>query len=221
MTGRSGTVIVGEEEDCDPFPFWTGRFSAHWESGDGDFRDGPVNVTAEEAIAWGRTQADVVLIRLGDSELYYSAGDRAPDWDAASGVPPVEPWDPQTKTERRREPGNEHLDAVYDEPIEWEVRVEPPAPALREPDHLHRMTAALDAAPGVSAVHVEPAQGAPATVRYVVRARSHQEALAQALRAEDLILKAFPVSPEDGGGWTAYFPTGLSPVDGIRPLRDR
>jgi hypothetical protein len=65
---------------------WTGRFTAHWQSGDNrSYRDGPDEVSAEEAIAWGRSQADVVFIRVGDGDLggdesgYFSAGTRHPD----------------------------------------------------------------------------------------------------------------------------------------------
>jgi hypothetical protein len=71
---------------------WTGRFAAHWESDDGEkesddvekFRDGPEDVTVEEAIAWGRSHADVVQVRVGDGDLdgdedgYFSAGARHP-----------------------------------------------------------------------------------------------------------------------------------------------
>jgi hypothetical protein len=64
---------------------WTGRFAAHWEpDGAQEFREGPEDVTVEEAIAWGRAQADVVQVRVGDGDLggdkdgYFSAGVRHP-----------------------------------------------------------------------------------------------------------------------------------------------
>jgi hypothetical protein len=73
--------------------YFTGQFHAHWEPDDDDsdeFRQGPEHVSAEEAIAWGRSQADVVLIRVGNGEFggneagYFSAGvrhlDDVPAW---------------------------------------------------------------------------------------------------------------------------------------------
>jgi len=48
-------------------------------------RDGPEDVSVEQAIAWGRSQADVVWVRVGNGDLggddggYFSAGTRHPD----------------------------------------------------------------------------------------------------------------------------------------------
>ena len=89
---KPGIVFIGEDvefDDQSPPQLWfTGRFAAHWESEDGqDFRNGPEGVTADEAIAWGREQAEVVQIRVGDGELggadfgYFSAGRRQPPDD--------------------------------------------------------------------------------------------------------------------------------------------
>jgi hypothetical protein len=49
---------------------WTGLFSAHWESSDRptQFAAGPDRVSVNEAIAWGRSKADVVMVRLGECE---------------------------------------------------------------------------------------------------------------------------------------------------------
>jgi hypothetical protein len=106
---KSGTVLIAEHseprEDLvdrirarDGDDSWvtpgdmscfTGRFYAHWEPDEGDdlsdFRQGPEHVSAEEAIAWGRSQADIVLIRVGIGEFggdesgYFSAGVRHPE----------------------------------------------------------------------------------------------------------------------------------------------
>jgi hypothetical protein len=67
---------------------WTGLFSASWQDTETDraewFREGPDDVPVEEAIAWGRSQADVVQVRVGDGDLggdddgYFSAGERHP-----------------------------------------------------------------------------------------------------------------------------------------------
>jgi hypothetical protein len=86
---------------------WTGRFAAHWESDDDhDLKEGPDGVTIEEAIAWGRSHADVVQVRVGDGDLggdengYFSAGGHHPDADMPSwpeglrvtARPYVGPW---------------------------------------------------------------------------------------------------------------------------------
>jgi hypothetical protein len=70
------------------FVCFTGRFDAHWESDDGrKFRPGPDKGSVEEAIKWGRSQADVVWLRVGNGDLggdedgYFSAGTRHPDPD--------------------------------------------------------------------------------------------------------------------------------------------
>ncbi|HWI22377.1 MAG TPA: hypothetical protein VNT22_07160 [Baekduia sp.] len=78
---RSGVVFVSEDFDGHaPPPMWSGRWSAHWESEYGQFvRRGPQNVSAQEAIAWGREHVDVVQIRPGDSDAFYCAGVRPPD----------------------------------------------------------------------------------------------------------------------------------------------
>jgi hypothetical protein len=73
---------------------FTGRFSAHWQcEGGKDHRRGPQSVSAEEALAWGREQADRVLIRVGNGDMggadhgYFSAGmirdEDLPVWPAS------------------------------------------------------------------------------------------------------------------------------------------
>jgi protein-S-isoprenylcysteine O-methyltransferase Ste14 len=71
---------------------FTGRFFAHWQSDDHQqYRNGPEAVSVDEAIAWGRSQADVVLVRVGNGDLggdehgYFSAGTRHPE-------PDIPPW---------------------------------------------------------------------------------------------------------------------------------
>lgn len=70
------------------FVCFTGRFDAHWESDDRkEFRPGPDRVSLEDAVEWGRSQADVVWLRVGNGDLggddegYFSAGTRHPDPD--------------------------------------------------------------------------------------------------------------------------------------------
>jgi hypothetical protein len=61
----------------------TGTFTAVWESDPpGRYCDGPDRVPIDEAIAWARAHADVVIVRVGngdfggDNEGHFSAGAR-------------------------------------------------------------------------------------------------------------------------------------------------
>ena len=73
---KPGRVFVGEDsDDHNPGEMWPGRWSAHWESDDPKhWAQGPQGVSAQDAIAWGREHADIVLIRPGDTDIHYSAG---------------------------------------------------------------------------------------------------------------------------------------------------
>jgi hypothetical protein len=93
---RDGLVYIAEDVDFDDKGcglVLTARFSAHWESlPDGEqWEQGPEGVPVEDAIEWGRAQADRVIIRVGVGNEQYSAGrshsrDRnLPQWPA-SGV---------------------------------------------------------------------------------------------------------------------------------------
>ena len=75
-----------------------GRFRARWESERHGrpvlMEEGPEFDSAEEAIAWGRRRAPVVLIRIGPPpRTYYSAGESdpagesLPRWDSRTGRP--------------------------------------------------------------------------------------------------------------------------------------
>jgi len=109
VAGRSGVVWIAEEVDRERHMLWTGRFSAHWESDDGQaFSEGREEVSAAEAIEWGMQRADVVWIRVGDGE---------PE-PASLPAPSVGP---------RWQAGYEHLGLVTEEPIEWEARVPVPS----------------------------------------------------------------------------------------------
>lgn len=74
---KPGRVFVGEDfDDQAPASMWPGRWSAHWESEDPKlWTQGPQRVSAQDTIAWGREHADIVLIRPGDTDIHYSAGD--------------------------------------------------------------------------------------------------------------------------------------------------
>ena len=129
---KSGVVWIGEDLDLERHMLWTGRFSAHWESDDGQsFREGPEGVGAAEAIAWGMERAHRVMIRVGDGE-------------------PEPASLPAPTVRARRQPGYEHLDLVTEEPIEWEARLPVPserdrtAVVVRARSHEEALTLALE-----------------------------------------------------------------------------
>jgi hypothetical protein len=110
-----GTVFVAELMDPEEPFMLTGLFAGHVERDD-DLADEFEDLPADEAIAWGRERAKVVLIRTGDSD-YYSAGpdnpQRLPEWPSSAA-----PHGP------RRVPGFEALDNTEDDPpVLWDVRV--------------------------------------------------------------------------------------------------
>jgi hypothetical protein len=71
---RSGTVLITELED-EGLGRFSGRFVAHWEPADsGVAIDGPEGVSIEDAIEWGRQQADKISVLIGDDDIPYSAG---------------------------------------------------------------------------------------------------------------------------------------------------
>jgi hypothetical protein len=214
MSGRPGIVFIGEDQDAADGLIWSGRFSAHWTSPDGTSSMlGPQGVSADEAIQWGREQADVVVIRLGDSEVHHSAGARPPrpeDFDEA----PVPEWRTGTVVPRRRQPGFEHLDLVTDDEIDWEVRVAFGPEVGAHPDYAENVRAAAETSPGASGVEVEPNEGDGLAVRFVVRARSHAEAVRHASRVHSRAATALrqPVGP-------VY--VGFDPTDAVRPFEQR
>jgi hypothetical protein len=112
---RAGTAVIGEDFG-DEFGTWSGRWSAHWDADEGpEHRDGPHEVTAAEAIAWGRARADKVLIRPGDSDIYYSAGAVNVGDDGAV-------WPEGREPLPRREPSLAYLDRTDEvPPIQWRV----------------------------------------------------------------------------------------------------
>jgi hypothetical protein len=209
---REGTVFIAEDPGGEPHWF-AATFSAHWEAPHGrGFREGPRGVSAEEAIAWGREQADRVLLRLADSE-YYSAGER-PAADR-------EPLPEDLAVEPRREPGMEYLDLVCEEPIAWEVRLPRWVSRERTDADVARLQAALEADPGASRVRVKVKRGerVEAILRFVVQAHSHAEALkavtALERRAVDTVPYPVDELPDSGGG--GFVVHSLNPWKDIRP----
>jgi hypothetical protein len=208
---RSGTVFIGENFDLDEPYLLTGRFTAHWEGEDvSEHMDGPEGVPVEEAIAWGRERADVVLIRLGDSDVHYSAGrlQPPPEPDDEEDLPV---WPEGRQVARRRLPGKEHLDLVTDEPIAWTVRL-PRRVSARTPERdVERLRQALDAEEAVSSLRAELEAGddrVDAVLCFQVEARSHDEAMRLVFAIEERTLDRVPLSVD---------PVGWDPMNGIRP----
>lgn len=177
---KEGTVFVGEDFDEEMF-MWPGKFSAHWESPDGkQFREGPQGVSAQEAIEWGRSQADVVYIRPGDSGVYYSAGMRSPADD--DDETPV--WPEGAAVSRRREAGREYLDRSADDPpIDWQIELSYELHSGNVAALVERFRAALEADPeakGVSASVRREEAGECADFEFAVTARTQAEAHATA-----------------------------------------
>lgn len=223
-TELPGTVFIAEDIAPDDIYLLTGRFSAHWEASEGpEHRDGPEGVTVEEAIAWGRTQADVVLLRLGDDDFHYSAGTRQP--------PPVEGddehfpvWPDGKRVARRRLPGMEHLDIVADEPIAWQVRFPRRVSARQAERDAERLLDAVAHDPDVSEPRCEVERGsdrADAVMRFTVLARTHQRAMRLVLDIEQRSMEQVPYPVEELGGdpegWVMDS-TGWNPMDDIRPV---
>jgi len=215
VTQRDGTVFITEDADDDPI-MWSGRFSAHWESQNPPRHvQGPQGVSVNEAIAWGRGRADVVLVRVSESNVPYSAGACLP----AGTQPPA--WSQSATVGRRRRQGMEHLDVEADSPLRWTVRLPRQLPADGFDEHSRRVADALAACGAVSNVRVERGSRAfEAVFRFSVLARTHSEALEIALDADTRTSDAAPLAvdgvalPQD---YTGYVSTGWNPYDAIRP----
>ena len=79
--GPSGIVYIAEDSEMQDAFRLSGLFSAHCEDDDSEAgTDGPQGVPLEDAIAWGRGRADIVLVRIGEGETFYSAGPIDPDF---------------------------------------------------------------------------------------------------------------------------------------------
>ena len=213
-----GAVFIAEEIDPRDVYWLTGAFSAHWEAPHGTgFRDGPEGVTADEAVAWGREQAEVVLIRLADSDVYQSAGRRRPD-------PETPLWQPGTIVRPRRRPGMEHLDLEAEEAIPWEVRLPRWVSRTRTDAEVEQVRESLAADPAVSGLRVEVQRGdrVEAICRFVVRARSHREAMQTVLDIEKRTIDRLPLPTDElpGGPEGRFFVySGGNPAEDIRPVK--
>lgn len=191
---RDGTVWIAEDIDPEDPMLLTGRFSGYLDRDDRaeeEFDD----LTADDAIAWGRARADVVLIRAGDTD-YFCAGEINPDPEEVGLWPPA-----GIRLERRRFPGFEALDRLAsDPPVLWEVRVQARAPAnlMREAD-LRGFHDSLKAQPAARAVRA-PAPGyPPGSAAFLVSTSSHTQAQELAGRLADEAFQALIGSRSHSG----------------------
>ena len=117
ISRRDGTVWIAEDlEPGDDGLFCTGTFRAHLDRDDA-VADSIEEVSADEAIAWGRARADRVYIRLAESD-YFAAG--------AVEHPEFPGWPPRDLPPlvRRRVSNERWKDRTPDDAsIEWQVDV--------------------------------------------------------------------------------------------------
>jgi hypothetical protein len=76
-----GVVFISEDPWAEEFD--SPRFTGHWEASEGGSNElvenGPGWDSPEDAIAWGRQRAPIVLIRVGPfPQRYFSAGVQQP-----------------------------------------------------------------------------------------------------------------------------------------------
>jgi hypothetical protein len=162
-------VWIAEDPDLEDAFVLTGRFSGYLDRS-GQVLEQFQDLSAGEAVAWGRARADVVLIRGGDSD-YLSAGSRNPDPERWKDWPPS-----GVEFERRRVRGFEALDSSEgDPPTRWDVRVKADPAADAHPSPYHDSVRAEPLALDV----VAPAPGYPAlSAAFMVEASTHEQAQA-------------------------------------------
>jgi hypothetical protein len=174
-----GTVFIAESLDLEDSFMLTGLFAGHLERDDdvgAEFEDLPV----DEAIAWGRERATVVLIRTGDSD-YFSAGienpDQLPEWPSSASA-----------LGRRRVRGFEAMDNTDDDPpVLWDVRVEAMSPGLGRAKRFRRAVQAHHMTQNVRA----PAPGySRASAAFLVEASTVEQARKVADEVVEQALKA-------------------------------
>lgn len=189
---REGSVWIAENADEGDSMLLTGRFSGHLDRGD-RITEKFDDLSADEAIAWGRARSAVVLIRTGDSG-YYSAGEHNPDPDEYLPWPPTD-----LRLEPRRPRGFEALDNTEtDPPVLWDVRAS--VNLDRKPDArvFHEAVRAQPAAAKVQA----PAPGYPPTsAAFVVEASTESQARRI---ADDIAEKAFHALVEALGSHDSF-----------------
>ena len=186
----------------------TGRFYGHLER-DRELIEEFTDLSAEEAIAWGRKRARVVLIRTGDSD-YYSAGESNDTGDPL--WPP-----PGLRLERRRPSGFEALDNTEeDAPVLWDVRVSIDSMAAEV--HPRRLHEVLRASPMVREIQTPAPDYPRASAAFLVETstRKQAEALAESLvqAAYDAMVEELPRNLISGYSYEVYPHREGEPVPG-------
>ena len=183
-TDPSGSVYFAEDaEHSDDFrvTYWTGTFSGSWQGA--DLLNSPSNLSADEAIAWGRARSSRVLIRPRD-QVHYAAGTSVPH-----DIPPwPDDFDLTPRTDTKE--GLEWMDRTEaDDPMEWDISVSPYVPPHTTTDaFLEQFRITLEEEPGIdliSTVRPPDHPGTPgnpvAVIRLVVRTKNEAEQAASKL----------------------------------------
>jgi hypothetical protein len=183
-------ACVGELPDSEDAFRLSGLFDVHWEAREGKTHgDGPVGVSVDEAIAWGREHASYVSVRIGDRDTFYSAGERdlAELGDDDDDGEPDEPWPGEGMVIRAR-PIGAPLDGSIQE-VDWLTESESSDLPGCTDDDLERLRAALAMAGRLRAVEVTRRTYPPGLrVRCTVKAWGGGPAVIGALRLVDAAL---------------------------------
>lgn len=172
-------IVIVSEEPASGSSLWSGRFSAHWESGDRQrFKLGPADASVLEAISWGRQRATQVIVLVGGGEERYSAGARNPE----PGVLPEWP----AHMEIRARPTGTPFDGTQQR-REWPVRVEVDA-EVRDAELAEDIVRHFASNVRVSAI-VSEWRGTELTVMCRYEARSAEDAVGAVWREAERLLR--------------------------------
>ncbi len=166
----------------------SGRFTAYLRSDTGEDA-GPASVDAADAIAWGRANAPVVIVRVCDDyggAAHFSAGADAPDdWQVGT----LMPWPTGGRDEARRLANR---------------GPEPPAPAGHGPHHVQLIALARDAELNEALVRqiAERLNAGDITVERAEPVRRAPDAGAQSKERTPERFWARPVGPAPVAMWT-------------------
>jgi hypothetical protein len=195
----SAVVVLREEADSDgllarvpPSDLYaSGRFSGYVDLGEGRPGEQLGDAPLEDALVWARRRAEVVLLRLFDSD-YYSAGSRNPEPDV------LPDWDDDTVVRRRRPRGLEMLDNTEsDPPVLWDLRFYPGVAV----DHV-AFAAFVQQDPRVVPTPDDATPGSDDRgVRVFVRASTWAQADAAATELFEEGRRRFGTAPSSGGWW--------------------
>lgn len=210
IANGSGVAWVYEEREEleDGSADALGLFSAHYEGGE-DPVGGPQAVAIEEALAWARAQAPVVVVQVAEEPYWYSAGRRQPPWppdpdDPGRPSAPLPTWPQGRRLTRRPVPELLYLRrTAADAPVPWDVVA---TVALREDDGtLGRRLADELARTGLT---VTARDQAVVRLRMTMTAPTHVAAEALAVEACRRALEALDLQPSRGSLAATAYPAG-------------